>query len=219
MSLTNEQPLFNTELQLPKPPHELRKLGKKVVHQFRYVEELDVLVRDIWKTDLADEKMPSSSLRVAQAHHKLLGTFGLRYVSYTQSVIPEGEITTAVMDRDGEVADFIAAHAVARHVEGIEVLLNDDEEESTRMNLERINLEIADPISTYIDWCKQVQPKYFLADIYNLTQYSLQLSSDIMFLHDVGPLMLTTNSFTDMLDRSADDVSRLRLGLMPNPET
>jgi hypothetical protein len=219
MSLTNEQPLFNTELQLPKPPYELRKLGKRGVHQFRYVEEFDVIVRDIWRTDLADHAKPNSSLRIAQAHHKLLGTLGLRYVSYTQSVIPEGETTTALMDGGGKVADFIAAHSVARHIEGIEVLLNDDEEERTRMSLKRINREIADPLSTYIDWCKQVQPKYFLADIYNLTQYSLQLSSDVMFLHDVDPLMLTTNSFIDILDRCADEVSRLRLGLMPDPET
>lgn len=216
MTLVGEQPLFNTELVLARPPHELYEAGVEGPHHFRYIDDDQLLVRDIWKSDLVDPSAAEASLMLSQAHHRLLGSLGINVISYYQAVIPEGVSGSAATDNDGTVEDFIAAHAVVPYIKNSRPLLNENNE-TIDIGTSRLEQELANPLYRYIMWCRRERQKYYLADIYSLNQYSVHVPSGALFLHDIDPLMLILDN--DYSNQALDDINRLKLGLPMNVDS
>lgn len=206
-----EQIPFDATLPVDQPLHELYAAGEEDIHGFRHLPDKNLLMRRVWGSDIDRPDQPEFSLNLFRMHYQVLRRFGMCIVSNTQEVLPPDMRRPVVYRATEEIEDQIVAHSAAHFVSESRPLLRKDEEK-TPVEPARIHTLVTDPLSLYVGWCRRTRQSYVLSDVYSLDQYSVQVSSGIIFLHDIDPLLLK-RSVIDFT-RIEENIKRMRLGLL-----
>jgi hypothetical protein len=176
-------PLFDKPLEVKSPLSELWETAEPIGELssragMRYQKTGHLLVRA--HIGVNNRTKTEQTIKRTERHLELLRTAGMHIVRHLSEVHPNIE---RVAGSDPKYMIITASKYVAKS----KPLWTPEAKRSAPR--QSINENVFRPLSTYLDWAYKENPKALLSEIYDPTQYSWQQDTDIVYLHDVDPVM------------------------------